>query len=84
MKSRKPIAGALSVLAAGFALAAFGGGGEVNSNAAAAAASKSSGNRGLPQGSEPVNLKQADFNPDLDEDGTHARRIVDALASTLQ
>jgi len=26
----------------------------------------------------------ADFNPDLDEDGTHARRVVDALANALR
>jgi len=25
----------------------------------------------------------ADFNPDLDEDGAHARPVVDALASAL-
>ena len=31
-----------------------------------------------------VGVSVADFNPDLDEDGTHARRIVDALASTLR
>jgi arginase len=31
-----------------------------------------------------VGASVADFNPDLDEDGAHARRIVDALASALQ
>jgi arginase len=31
-----------------------------------------------------VGASVADFNPDLDEDGRHARRIVDALASALQ
>lgn len=31
-----------------------------------------------------VGVSVADFNPDLDEDGTHARRVVDALASALQ
>jgi len=31
-----------------------------------------------------VGLSVADFNPDLDEGGTHARRVVDALASALR
>lgn len=31
-----------------------------------------------------VGVSVADFNPDLDEDGRHARRVVDALASALQ
>lgn len=31
-----------------------------------------------------VGASVADFNPDLDEDGAHARRVVDALASALQ
>jgi len=31
-----------------------------------------------------VGASIADFNPDLDEDGAHARRVVDALASALQ
>jgi arginase len=31
-----------------------------------------------------VGTSVADFNPDLDEDGAHARRIVDALASALR
>jgi arginase len=30
-----------------------------------------------------VGVSVADFNPDLDEDGSHARRIVDALAASL-
>jgi arginase len=30
-----------------------------------------------------VGLSVADFNPDLDEDGSYARRIIDALASAL-
>ncbi len=55
MKSRVPIASALSVLAAGLALAACGGGGESNSESGA-----------LPQGSEPVDLKQADFTTKID------------------
>jgi len=60
MKSTKPIA---SVLAAGVALAACGGGGESNNNDAAATSSQ----RGaLPQGSEPVDLKPADFTTKID------------------
>jgi len=66
MNTKKPIASALGVLAAGFAVAAFGWGGESNGDAAAAATSKSSGNRGLPQGSEPVNLDPADFTTKID------------------
>ena len=31
-----------------------------------------------------LGVSVADFNPDLDEDGTHAQRVVDALASALQ
>ncbi|MGH3031322.1 MAG: arginase family protein [Gaiellaceae bacterium] len=31
-----------------------------------------------------VGASVADFNPDLDEDGRHARHVVDALASALQ
>ncbi|MGH3442467.1 MAG: arginase family protein, partial [Nitriliruptorales bacterium] len=31
-----------------------------------------------------VGVSVADFNPDLDESGTHARRVVDALASAVQ
>jgi arginase len=31
-----------------------------------------------------VGASVADFNPDLDEDGAHARRVVDALARALQ
>ncbi len=31
-----------------------------------------------------VGASVADFNPDLDPDGQHARRVVDALASALQ
>jgi arginase len=30
-----------------------------------------------------VGVSVADFNPDLDGDGGHARRVVDALASAL-
>ncbi|MBA3358285.1 MAG: hypothetical protein H0U20_02385 [Thermoleophilaceae bacterium] len=56
MNTKKPIASAVGVLAAGFAVAAFGGAGE----------SKSSGNRGLPQGSEPVILNPADFTTKID------------------
>lgn len=66
MKSRKPIASALSVLAVGLALAACGGGDESNSDDAAAVASKSSDDGALPQGSEPVDLKQADFQTKID------------------
>ena len=40
--------------------------------------------RPLMASDELVGVSVTDFNPDLDEDGTHARRIVDALASTLQ
>lgn len=66
MKHRRPIASALSVLAAGLALVAIGGGGESNGSAAAADTSKSSGNGALPQGSEPVNLRPADFTTEID------------------
>jgi len=31
-----------------------------------------------------VGVSVADFNPDLDEDGRHARRVVDALAGALR
>lgn len=31
-----------------------------------------------------VGVSVADFNPDLDEDGAHARRVVDALGSALR
>jgi arginase len=31
-----------------------------------------------------VGVSIADFNPSLDEDGAHARRVVDALARALQ
>lgn len=31
-----------------------------------------------------IGASVADFNPDLDEDGRHARRVVDALASALE
>jgi arginase len=31
-----------------------------------------------------VGVSVADFNPDLDEDGAHARRVVDALARAVQ
>jgi arginase len=31
-----------------------------------------------------VGLSVADFNPDLDADGAHARRVVDALARAVQ
>jgi len=66
MNTKKPIASAVGVLAVGFAVAAFGGGGESNGDAAAAVTSKSSGNRGLPQGSEPVKLNPADFTTKID------------------
>jgi len=56
----------VSVFAAGLAVAAFGGGGESNGNAAAAGASKSSGSGALPQGSEPVHLRPADFTTKID------------------
>ena len=51
MNSRKPIASALSVLALGLVLAACGAGGE---------------RAALPQGSEPVVLKPADFTTEID------------------
>ena len=63
MKSRKKIASALSVFAAGLAVAACGGGGEGNSNAAAG---KSRESGALPRGSEPVDLKPADFTTKID------------------
>jgi len=66
MKRTKPIASALSVLAAGVALAACGGGGESNNEDAAATASQSSKSGALPQGSEPVDLKPADFTTNID------------------
>jgi arginase len=31
-----------------------------------------------------IGVSVADFNPDLDEDGTHLRRIVDALAAAVE
>ena len=31
-----------------------------------------------------VGASVADFNPDSDEDGAHARRVVEALPSALQ
>ncbi|MGI8594555.1 MAG: hypothetical protein ACR2ML_09385 [Solirubrobacteraceae bacterium] len=65
MKSRKPIAGALSVLAAGLVVAASAAGGESNSNVAAAAG-KPSKSGALPQGSEPVDLKPSDFTTKID------------------
>jgi len=65
MKSRKPIASALSVLVAGLALTASGLGGESNGDDAAAAG-KPSKSGGLPQGSEPVNLKPGDFTTRID------------------
>lgn len=70
MKSGKPITSALSVLAVGLALglalAACGGGEERDDNDDGAAASKSSANKTLPQGGEPVVLKQADFQTEID------------------
>ena len=65
MTSGKPIAGALSVLVAGFALAGCGGAGETNRKDAAAGG-KSSESAALPQGSEPVDLKPADFTTKID------------------
>ena len=59
MNARKQIASALSVLAAGFALAACGSG-EGDSRSA------SSGRGALPQGSEKVDLKPADFSINID------------------
>jgi hypothetical protein len=65
MKSGKPIACGLSVLAAGLALAVFGGGAGSRSRDAVAAASKSESG-GLPQGSESVDLNPADFTTKID------------------
>jgi len=56
--------GAVGVLAAGFAIAAHGE--SDSSTVAAAPASHSSRTGGLPQGSEPVNLKPADFTTKID------------------
>lgn len=67
MKSTKPILGALGVLAAASAVAASGGGGGTHGDVAAAASGgRSSSTQGLPQGSEPVNLKPSDFTTDID------------------
>ncbi|MEA2189620.1 MAG: hypothetical protein QOK16_4631 [Solirubrobacteraceae bacterium] len=65
MKTRKPIACALSIVAAGLVLAAFGGDGDSNS-ADAAPADTPRENGGLPQGSEPVRLDPADFTTNID------------------
>ena len=62
MTSGKPIAGALSVLVAGFALAGCGGAGESNRKDAAAGG-KSSESAALPQGSEPVDLNRPTSQP---------------------
>jgi len=66
MNGRRPIAGALSVLAAGLALTACGGGSDSNGDAAAPVTGKSSQTRGLPQGSESINLNPADFTTEID------------------
>lgn len=59
MNARKPIASALGVLAAGFTLAACGAG-EGDSP------SEASASKALPQGSEKVDLKPADFSINID------------------
>ena len=66
MKNTKSIAGACGVIALALAVAAGVGGGDDNGNADAAVASKHSHNRGLPQGSEPVDLKPGDFTTRID------------------
>ena len=65
MKGRRPIIGALGVLAVGLAVTVSGASGE-SGNGAAAASGKSCKSRGLPQGSEPVDLKPADFTTEID------------------
>jgi hypothetical protein len=65
MRTDRPIASALSVLAAGLAIAACGGGGEGTRNDAAPARNSAESGT-LPQGGEPVNLKQADFTTKID------------------
>jgi hypothetical protein len=60
MSARKPIASAMAVLAGGLALAACGGDGQSNGK------SNSSVSEGLPQGSERVDLKPADFSINID------------------
>ena len=59
MTTKKPIASALGVLAAGFTLAACGAG-EGDSQ------SEASASKALPQGSEKVDLKPADFSINID------------------
>jgi len=61
MKSTTPIAGTLSVLAAALALTACGADDKSKDNAASASASAA-----LPQGSESVDLKPADFTTEID------------------
>jgi len=65
MNSRKPIASALSVLAAGLSLAACGTD-AASTNDDAARASTSIERSALPQGSEQVDLKPADFTTKID------------------
>ena len=66
MNSKKPIASALSVLAAGMALTACGAGGGEPAGVAATPASSTSQSGGLPQGSEPVHLNPAHFTTRID------------------
>ena len=67
MKITKPIASALTVLAAGCAVGVYDGGGESSGNAVAAPpVSKASSTGGLPQGGEAVTLKPADFTTRID------------------
>ena len=57
---------AVTALAAVAALSAYGAGGASDNNAAAAVATRSTPRRALPQGSEPVNLRPADFTTKID------------------
>jgi hypothetical protein len=65
MKTRKPIACAVSIVAAGLVLAAFGGDGDSDSKDEPRAG-KARENDELPQGSEPVRLDPADFTTNID------------------
>jgi hypothetical protein len=61
VKTKKPIAVVLSVLAAGVALPACG-----NGNDSSKSGNDSNVSAGLPQGSEPADLNPADFSIDID------------------
>jgi len=64
VRSRKPVAAAIGIIAASFAIGACGGNG--GGNTANADPTPGSANSGLPQGSEPVKLNPADFTTRID------------------